>query len=140
MKKKVSILYICTGHYKIFWEKFYKSAESYFLVNLDYEKHYFVFTDADHIFGEQSKNIRKIYQKPLAWPYPTLDRFRIFKTIRDQLKGMDYIYFFNAICFFLRLLMRKYFRRSRNPYLWCNIPDSIRNLARISPMKKTINH
>ncbi|RPF81607.1 MAG: glycosyl transferase family 6 [Verrucomicrobia bacterium TMED71] len=122
MKKKVSILYICTGHYKIFWKKFYKSAESYFLENLDYEKHYFVFTDADHIFGEQSKNIRKIYQKPLAWPYPTLDRFRIFKTIRDQLKGMDYIYHFNANMLFLEAVDEEILPTVEKPLLMVQHP------------------
>lgn len=43
MKKKIGMLYLCTGPYSLFWEDYYHSFEKFFLE--DIEKHYFVFTD-----------------------------------------------------------------------------------------------
>ncbi len=92
---KIAILYICTGKYDIFWKDFYESAEKFFLVNS--EKHYFVFTDADKIYAEEScDRIHKIYQKRLGWPYDTLMRFDLFSRIEEQIRPYDYIIFMNA--------------------------------------------
>lgn len=99
--KKIAILYLSTGKYKIFWKDFYVSAEKYFLNLSEYEKHYFIFTDADKIEFENEKNVHKIYQKQLRWPYITLDRFSIFQKARQQLEEMDYIYFFNGNMLFV---------------------------------------
>jgi len=58
--KKIGILYICTGKYDIFWKDFYLSCEKYLLNDIDengnkkFEKHYFVWTDAEGIFGEKN--------------------------------------------------------------------------------------
>lgn len=93
---KIAVLYICTGRYHLFWSDFYKNAESYLLKGQEYEKHYFVFTDAETIEYENLSRVHKIYQEPLEWPYITLLRFKIFKKVLSQLEGMDYIYFFNA--------------------------------------------
>ena len=122
MKKKIAILYIGTGRYTIFWEGFYESSESYFLANAEYEKHYFVFTDAEHILGEESENIHRIYQKLLAWPYTTLDRFGIFKTIRGQLEEMDYIYFFNGNMLFLEAIDEEILPTVEKPLLMVQHP------------------
>ncbi|RRS32180.1 MAG: hypothetical protein P794_02040 [Epsilonproteobacteria bacterium (ex Lamellibrachia satsuma)] len=94
-------IYICTGKYNIFWKDFFQSSEKYFLNLSEYEKHYFVFTDADKIEFENKKNVHKIYQKQLKWPYITLDRFSIFQKARQQLEEMDYIYFFNGNMLFV---------------------------------------
>lgn len=94
MKKKVAILYICTGKYVIFWEEFYKSFSSHFLPG--YEKHFFVFTDSNDLYLKNSPNVHLIYQAKLGWPYDTLFRFRMFYSIDDQLSDFDYIFFFNA--------------------------------------------
>ena len=58
MKKSIGILYICTGPYVLFWEDFYKSFQKRFLI--DFEKHYFVFTDAEEIYGQENQNVKKI--------------------------------------------------------------------------------
>ena len=93
--KRLAILYICTGKYIVFWKEFYSSTKKCLLSNT--EKHYFVFTDADRLpIGEDDENVHRIYQKDLGWPGNTLYRFRMFKTIQDQLQEFDYIYFFNA--------------------------------------------
>ncbi len=101
--KKIGILYICTGKYDIFWEDFYKSSEKYFLNNLDsnnnkeIEKFYFVWTDAEEIYGEkQNKNIKKFYQEDMGWPNNTLLRFEMFLKQKEELANMDFLVFFNA--------------------------------------------
>ena len=99
MMTKVAALYICTGKYARLWPGFLESAEKYLLKNS--EVHYFVFTDVTQLEGEDSNpRIHRIYQEPMPWPYTTLLRFEIFLKIEEQLKGFDYIYFFNANCEF----------------------------------------
>lgn len=95
-KTRVSILYIGIVKYKISWKAFYNSSEKYFLNLPDYEKHYFVFSDAEDIEFERNNNVHKIYQKQLFWPYITLDKFKIFQNVRHELEKMDYIFFFNG--------------------------------------------
>ena len=72
--KKVAALYMCTGQYLKLWPEFLASAEKYLLKQC--EVHYFVFTDADHLEGEESNSrVHRIFQKPQPWPYTTLKRF-----------------------------------------------------------------
>lgn len=92
---RVAILYICTGKYVTFWEDFYKSSEEKFL-QLS-EKEYFVFTDALQLYGEnENSRIHRIYQENLGWPGNTLFRFRMFDSIKEQLKNFAYVFFMNA--------------------------------------------
>jgi hypothetical protein len=95
-RKKVAILYICTGKYSIFWKDFFESAEKLFLNNL--YKHYFVFTDDESLKKEyqNNNNISFIYQKQIGWPYDTLKRFHMFSMILNDLEMFDYIFFINA--------------------------------------------
>ena len=80
MKKmsRIAVLYICTGEYSVFWKDFYNSFEEKFLV--DHDKEYFVFTDAENLFGTANKRIHLIYQENLGWPGNTLFRFKMFLT------------------------------------------------------------
>lgn len=91
---KVLVLYICTGKYDVFWKGFYDSSEKFFLKNC--QKDYFVFTDAERIYQEESDNVHKIYQENLGWPGNTLFRYKIFLTHKDILLKYDYIFFINA--------------------------------------------
>ena len=92
---KIGILYICTGKYTIFWKDFYLSMEKNFIE--ESEKHYFVFTDSDELdFEKKNPRIHRIYQENLGWPNNTLMRFDIFLSIEEELKQMDYLFFFNA--------------------------------------------
>ena len=98
---KLAILYVCTGKYTVFWREFYDSCEAYFLPNC--EKHYFVFTDADSIEHEaENAGIHRIFQQALAWPYPTLLRYKMFLRAEELLRDFDYIFFFNANAQFVR--------------------------------------
>ena len=91
---KIGMLYICTGKYTVFWPGFYRSFEEKFLPGC--EKEYFVFTDAPAIEYEDAPRVHRIYQEAYPWPYSTLKRFSIFLTQEDALRGMDYLFFFNA--------------------------------------------
>ena len=90
----VAILYICTGDYIVFWDDFFESFEQVFLP--DFEKEYFVFTDAEKVYGEDNDDVHKIYQKNLGWPDNTLRRFDIFLKIKDTILKYDFAYFINA--------------------------------------------
>lgn len=92
---KIAILYICTGYYDIFWKEFYLSFEQYFIPQ--YEKHYFVFTDANSLYDEgNNPRIHKIYQEAYPWPYSTLMRYHIFMKHISLFENCDYIFFMNA--------------------------------------------
>lgn len=97
-RKRIGILYICTGKYDVFWKDFYLSSEHFFLQYPDYIKHYYVFTDSEHLYDEENNsNIHKIYQENLGWPNNTLKRFHMFLQIRESLlEETDYLFFFNA--------------------------------------------
>ncbi len=90
---RIGILYICTGNYTVFWDGFYHSSEKNLLS--EHEKYYFVFTDGQiETFGNQ--RVKVIYQQKLGWPLDTLFRFKIFLQVEEELKKMDYLFFFNA--------------------------------------------
>lgn len=92
---KVAILYICTGDYVYFWERFYRSFGEKFLPEA--EKDYFVFTDAKELFAEkEDPHIHRIHQEDLGWPGNTLYRFRMICSIEEELKPFDYLFLFNA--------------------------------------------
>jgi len=94
MKKSIGILYICTGPYVLFWEDFYKSFQKNFLV--DYEKRYFVFTDAKEIYAQDNQFVKNIKIEPQPWPLITLLRFSTFLKVEDELKKCDYLIFSNS--------------------------------------------
>jgi hypothetical protein len=95
----IAILYICTGKYDVFWEDFYRSCEKFFLN--EHRKHYFVFTDSSSIYAEDNPVVNKIYQENLGWPGNTLFRYKVFKSIEENLLQFEYIFFFNANVEFL---------------------------------------
>lgn len=99
--KTIGVFYICTGRYTVFWRDFYLSAEKFFLPN--FEKHYFVFTDAPDIdFESENPRIHRFYQETLEWPYPTLLRFHIFLKAEKEAGQMDYLFFINANAEFVK--------------------------------------
>lgn len=94
MKKSIGILYICTGPYVLFWKDFYKSFQEKFLV--DFEKRYFVFSDAEEIYGQDDPDVKKIKIEPQPWPLITLLRFSTFLKVEEELKKCDYLMFSNS--------------------------------------------
>ncbi|MDR2805601.1 MAG: hypothetical protein LBB85_08190 [Dysgonamonadaceae bacterium] len=91
---KIGILYICLGRYALFWKDFYLSCEKYFIPEA--EKHYFVYTDSDSLLGADRPQVHIHPVEKKGWPFDTLFRFDIFLETENELKKMDYLYFFNA--------------------------------------------
>ena len=105
MMTKVAALYIATGKYTVFWPEFYESAEQYLL--RDCEVHYFVFTDAATLPGEENPRVHICPQEAYSWPFATLRRFEIFLKQEQALRGFDYIFFFNANAQFMQPVTRE---------------------------------
>ena len=90
--QKVAILYMAIGKYIQFWDGFYQAMEKYFLPR--HKKTYFLFTDHDDLVVP--KNVVKVHQDQLPWPFITFKRFHFFDGVKDKLKEFDYIYFLNG--------------------------------------------
>lgn len=91
---KVGILYICTGKYSVFWDRFYRNSEKFFFKEKGVEKNYFVFTDDENIKPSQFVHVYK--RSPQGFPLDSLMRFEIFLSIQNVLKEMDYLFFLNS--------------------------------------------
>lgn len=99
--RSAAVLYICTGKYVMFWEKFYNSSEKHFLKS--FHKEYFVFSDVDETkFPVTNNRIKLIYQDKLGWPYDTMMRFEMFSRIKSELLKFDFLFFLNANMIFLK--------------------------------------
>jgi len=96
---KIAILYICTGRYNQFFSGFYESTEKFLL--LDADKHYFVWTDDDHL-ADGLNNVTVIHKECAGFPADSLFRFEMFMQVEDKLKDFDYIYFMNSNALFLK--------------------------------------
>lgn len=106
--KKVGILYICTGKYKVFWPEFYLSAEKHLFPGC--EKHYFIFTDSfDLPYTKGNDRIHFTEQETYKWPFATLLRFEIFLKREQDLKQMDYLCFFNSNAQFVKTITEDMF-------------------------------
>lgn len=91
---KVGILYVCTGKYATFWHDFYEQTEKLFLPEC--QKNYYVFTDDETILNCVTEGIHPIFQEVERWPFPTLNRFKYFNSISEDIKENDYLFFMNA--------------------------------------------
>lgn len=105
MKISIAILYIALGKYDVFWDDFHKSCEQLFCP--DESKHYFVFTDSENIV--ENKNVTKIYQDDLGWPFSTLYRYKFFLRIKDELAKFSHIVYLNGNCEFITSVPAKDF-------------------------------
>lgn len=96
---KVAILYICTGKYNQFFNGFYESSEKYFLKGKAL-KDYYVFTDDMSL--SRAENVHLIERQCQGFPLDSLFRFEIFLSVKEEIKGYDYVFFFNANALFVR--------------------------------------
>ncbi|MCI6272290.1 MAG: hypothetical protein MR601_05010 [Erysipelotrichaceae bacterium] len=97
----IGIFYICIGKYSCFFEEFYESAIKHLFKND--RKHFYVFTDNKEMIESNSfDNVSFIYFEDLGWPYNTLLRFKMFMTVKEDIKKYDYVYFFNANAMFVK--------------------------------------
>lgn len=91
---KIAILSINLGEYKVFWRKFYESSKENFIP--EYQKIYYVFTDAELIEYQDNSDVNVIPHEDMGWPFNTMRRFHLFMTLKDELQRYDYIFFANA--------------------------------------------
>lgn len=90
--KKMAIIYLCTGEYITFWDKFYETANKFFVP--DYTKRFFVFSDGiEQIKGD---NVERFYQPKIGWPMDVLMKWDCICRIQDILQEYDYIALCNA--------------------------------------------
>ena len=88
---KVGLCIVATGKYDGFAKTLIESARMHFLKNHDVT--YFVFTDGQVLDG---KDVVKVFQKRLGWPYDTLKRFHIYASSHSLLQNMDYLFAIDA--------------------------------------------
>jgi histo-blood group ABO system transferase len=95
-RHKVGLLVMATGRYDVYALRMIDSARKYFLPNHD--RTFFLFTDGPH---PQAKDIVRIEQKRLGWPFDTLKRFHVYLDHKAQLEEMDYLYALDADMLFV---------------------------------------
>lgn len=96
-KPAIGFLVMATGSYTQFIEPLVASTEKYVLP--DYDKTFFVFTDGD--LQTSRKNIVRVEQKRLGWPFDTLKRFEVYLKHKDVFKHMDYVFGIDADMLFV---------------------------------------
>ncbi|MCD7797832.1 MAG: hypothetical protein LUG84_00265 [Akkermansiaceae bacterium] len=106
---KITVLYIATGRYTVFWDEFYATMTKYFLP--DCERHVILFTDRPETFQHPALSTRecsvtlvKIRQEP--WPFQTLFRYRLFLEHAALWSKADYVFFINADYVFFQEVSR----------------------------------
>ena len=114
-KGKIGILVIALGRYEAFWPELYKSCEKYFLPN--WEKEYYVFTDSDNLKYRNKKNVHKIYQQKMGWPYDSMMRFEMFYRRKPMLEKCDYLYFLNINLICKKEIGEEIIPTEKNDYL-----------------------
>jgi hypothetical protein len=97
---KIGIVYICTGDYNIFWDSFYKSAEKNLFSSDIYEKYYFIVT-TNNINTYQNNRIQVKYADKLEYPMATIHKFHYMLMFENEIKDMDYVYYFNCNSLFM---------------------------------------
>jgi histo-blood group ABO system transferase len=90
-KFKVGLLVMATGKYAPLGVKMIETARQYFLPN--HECTFFIFTDGA---VPEAKDVVRVEQKRLGWPYDTLKRFHVYDAHKDLFKEMDYLYAIDA--------------------------------------------
>lgn len=84
---KVGLCIVATGRYDTYAEKLIASARKYFCQEHDVT--YFVFTDGNI---SEAKDVIKVFQKRIGWPFDTLKRFHIYYENRHLFSEMDYLF------------------------------------------------
>jgi hypothetical protein len=92
-KIKIGIVYVCVGKYNVFWNDFYEASERNLFSNSKYEKHYFAITT--NIINKYNNVVIK-YSNSNKYPIDTLKKFHYILLFENELKNMDYVYYFNA--------------------------------------------
>ncbi len=97
---KVGLLVVATGRYIQFVEPLLASADKHFLP--EQEVTYVIFTDQPVTFQENiQRNIIRVEQKRLGWPYDTMMRLAMYAQQKELLQAMDYLFACDADMLFV---------------------------------------
>ncbi len=89
---KVAVCVMATGSFNASAQSLIESGRRFFCLNHDVT--YFVFTDGTQV--PQAKDVVKVEQPHLGWPYDTLKRFHIYDTHATLFENFDYIFSIDA--------------------------------------------
>lgn len=90
---KIGIICLANGPYSIFIDNLIDSCEEKFVPISN--KEYFIITDSE-FNNNYKENVHVTYKKRNGWPLDCLLRSQYSYELRDKIKHLDYIYFFNA--------------------------------------------
>lgn len=96
MTTSVGLLYLCTGEYEMFFDKYFKTFSRHFMPGS--KKIFFVFTDSEKLKKKYKhrNNIHFIDIKHYGWPLGTLLRNRYFFENKYKFDKLDFLFFCNA--------------------------------------------
>lgn len=92
----IGLCVMATGKYSQYAERMIASARTYFCN--DHDVTFFVFTDQKINID---KDIVRVEQKRLGWPYDTLFRFKVYYDNKHLFKKMDYLFAVDADMLFV---------------------------------------
>jgi hypothetical protein len=90
----IGVIYMATGLYNMFWKRFYFSCEMYLCPEI--KKSYFVFSDDETILSLNLPNVMFIKYEDRGWLMNVTSKSECILSIEQNLKKMDYIFYFNA--------------------------------------------
>ena len=90
-KKNIALCIVATGKYDVFVGPLVASARQFFCT--DQNVTFFVFTDGNI---EEGKDVVKVYQKRVGWPFDTLKRVHIYEAHAELFERMDYVFAIDA--------------------------------------------
>ncbi len=97
--EKIAIIFIGTGRYIEYFQKFYDTSRKHFVANTP--KTYFVFTDDTSLSELNGRDcVVPVETAAEAWPLSTLFRFRYINLIHKQLTEFSHIVYIDADMFF----------------------------------------
>lgn len=96
-KKNVGLCIVATGRYDSFVEPLIKSARKHFC--REHNVTFFVFTDGTI---PAAKDIVRVEQPRMGWPYDTMKRFHVYEKNSAVFKNMDYLFALDADMLFVR--------------------------------------
>ncbi len=143
-KNKIAVLFLCSGTYAVFWEKFHSNFVKNFLC--DSEVHYYVFTDADNINSENDPFVHVCRIKSEGWPMASLKRYHFFMEYEDELRTYDYCFFMNACMLCVNVISEKELLKDKNKIIVVEHPGYMNNRMilgraeanRIAPFERNV--
>ncbi len=92
----IGLCIMATGKYATYAERFVESCRKFFFTN--HQVTYFIFTDQPL---QPSKDVVRVEQQRLGWPFDTMMRFKVYYQHRELFHNIDYLYASDADMLFV---------------------------------------